>query len=128
MTTGRSGCGEPFPEHALPDLGAAAERTSLAWQRSGLGMIGVGALFTRAHTLLSLLTGSVLIGAGVLAAVLVGPWRYQAILARIRVGKSPSSRWALLLATVVICVSAGAGIGVVAAALLLPPSSRGLSW
>jgi uncharacterized membrane protein YidH (DUF202 family) len=113
LTTGGPGSGQPRFEHALLDLGAAAERTSFAWQRSGLGMVGVGALFIRGHALLSVLTGCVLVGTGILATTLLGPWRYQAILARVRAKRSPSSRWVMLLAAAVICASAGAGFGVI---------------
>jgi uncharacterized membrane protein YidH (DUF202 family) len=113
MITGSPGSGQQPSEHALFDLNAAAERTSLAWQRSGLGMIGVGALFIRGHALLSVLVGCVLVGTGILVTTLLGPWRYQAILARVRAKRSPSSRWVILLAAVVLCASAGAGFGVI---------------
>jgi uncharacterized membrane protein YidH (DUF202 family) len=104
------------PEWTLPDLGAAAERTSLAWQRSGLGMIAVGALFVRVHQgprLLSVLLGCVLIGTGILATALVGPWRYRTILAQVSAAQSPTSRWVMALAAVVICAVACASFGVV---------------
>jgi uncharacterized membrane protein YidH (DUF202 family) len=108
-------------DHEPLDLSTSAERTSLAWQRFGLGMTAVGALLIRSHLihshlgaqLLSVLAGCVLIGAGVLATVLVGPWRYRAILVRVRAGKSPRSRWVVLLAAAVVCTTAGAALGVV---------------
>jgi uncharacterized membrane protein YidH (DUF202 family) len=113
MTMDRSGSGQTPSDHALLDLSTAAERTCLAWQRSGLGMVGVGALFIRGHVLLSVLSGFVLVGTGVLTTALVGPWRYQAILARVRAQRSPSSRCVMLIAAVVICASAGAGLGLI---------------
>jgi uncharacterized membrane protein YidH (DUF202 family) len=72
MITGSPGSGQQPSEHALFDLNAAAERTSLAWQRSGLGMVGVGALFIRGHALLSVLVGCVLVGTGILVTTMLG--------------------------------------------------------
>jgi uncharacterized membrane protein YidH (DUF202 family) len=102
------------------DPSTSAERTSLAWQRSGLGMTAVGALLIHDHSgghpgaqLLAVLAGCILIGAGILATVLVGPWRYRAILVRVRAEKSPRSRWVVLLAAAVVCTTAGAALGVV---------------
>ena len=116
MTTGGPDSAEPPAGQTPLEVGAAAERTSFAWQRSGLGMAGVGALFIRGHpapALLSVLTGCLLIGAGILATAVVGPWRYEAIVARVGAGRSPSGRWVVLLAAAVLCASVGAGFGVV---------------
>ncbi len=96
------------------DLSLAAERTSLAWQRSGLGMMTVGGLLIHGRLgipLLSELAGGLLVAAGALTTALVGPWRYLAIRAQVQAGRSPAARWVILLAAAVVGTPAGAAIG-----------------
>ncbi|HEY6424012.1 MAG TPA: DUF202 domain-containing protein [Pseudonocardiaceae bacterium] len=101
-------------DHELLDLSTSAERTSLAWQRSGLSMIAVGALLIHSHTkLLSGLAGWTLIGTGLLTTALVGPWRYRAVLVRVRSGTSPAAHGVVLLAAAVVCLTALVTVGVV---------------
>ncbi len=47
----------------MPDSSGFTERTALAWQRSALALVVLGALFLHAGGLLGIVTGALLIGA-----------------------------------------------------------------
>lgn len=98
----------------LLDVGAQAERTALAWQRTGIGAMAVGALLMHAHVhaqLLSPWPGSLLIVVAALAILILVPQRYRRVLATVRAGRSPLSRGMVPGATLVLVV-ATIGIGV----------------
>lgn len=99
----------------LLDAGAQAERTALAWQRTGIGAIAVGVLLLRArihaHTV-SPWPGAVLTVVAALAIVILVPQRYRRVLATVRAGRSPLSRGMVPGATVVL-VATTIGIAVV---------------
>lgn len=69
--------------HGLLDTGAQAERTALAWQRTGLTLLGLGALTLHGHdsrlSLTSLVSGVLAVLTGVALAAVVAPLRYRAI-------------------------------------------------
>ena len=92
------------------DAGAQAERTALAWQRTGIGAMAIGVLMLRGHVhqpSLSWWPGLVLtIGAGIAVMVFV-PQRYRRVLSNLRAQRTPVSRalvpgTTLVLALVVI--------------------------
>jgi uncharacterized membrane protein YidH (DUF202 family) len=51
----------------MPDRSGFTERTALAWQRSGLALAVLGALFLHAGRLLGAVTGALLLGAAAVA-------------------------------------------------------------
>lgn len=100
----------------LMDVGAQAERTALAWQRTGLGMMAAGALLVRWNVeqhvpawpgvLLSVVAG--------LAILVLVPHRYHRILRTVRAGHTPLSRGMVpgaMLLVLVLALGIGAGIG-----------------
>ena len=98
----------------LLDVGAQAERTALAWQRTGIGAIAVGVLLMRGSVhqhLLSPWPGLLLTVAATLAVLFCVPRRYRRVLHTVQTQRTPLSRWmvpgtALVLAIVTI------GIGI----------------
>lgn len=96
-------------DDGLLDVGAQAERTALAWQRTALAAMGVGALLTHANRSLPLhpWPGLLLMAAAGLTVLVLVPRRYRRILATVRAGHTPLSRrvvpgTALLLLLVVL--------------------------
>ena len=100
-------------ENVLVDVGAQAERTSLAWQRTGFSAILVGALLIRHHVNHGAppWPGLLLAVAAGLSIVVWVPMRYQRVLTSLRREHSPVSRamvpaTAALLALVIIATAA----------------------
>ncbi len=100
----------------LMDVGAQAERTALAWQRTGIGMMAVGALLVRWNVeqhvpawpgvLLTIVAG--------LAILVLVPHRYHRILQTVRAGHNPRSRGMVpgaMLLVLVLALGIAAGIG-----------------
>ena len=89
----------------LMDVGAQAERTALAWQRTGIGAMAVGALLVRwdinAH--LPVWPGILLTAAAALAVLIVLPVRYRRVLRTVQAGHTPLSR-AMVPATMTLLV------------------------
>ncbi len=94
--------------------GAQAERTALAWQRTGLAATAAGAVLVHVHLasqVLALWPGVLLMAAGVLAAAVVGPVRYAAVRRATAAGRTPRSTAGVALlsaavATVVVATAA----------------------
>ncbi len=93
------------------DVVAAAERTALAWERTGFGLVGVGALLvhegrSRAEAA-QLAVGVAVMVLGATTSVVVAPRRYRGIAAQVRAGHTPVlRRTTALLAAVVVLVAA----------------------
>jgi uncharacterized membrane protein YidH (DUF202 family) len=105
------------PESGLLDPAGAAERTALAWQRTIIGTLLVGALIVRWSV-----TERFPPGPGVLVTVvsafasliLVG-WRYRRVREAVLDGHTPLSRYLVPAATVftiMVILAIGAGIAV----------------
>lgn len=92
----------------LTDAGAPAERTSLAWQRTGLAATTVGALLVRLHPVTPW-PGVLLMTVGALLAAAVAPLRYARIRRAVHAGSTPLARHAVVgLVAAVLVVIAGA--------------------
>jgi uncharacterized membrane protein YidH (DUF202 family) len=97
----------------LMDVGAQAERTALAWQRTGIGAIAVGALLMREHLhqhLLPSWPGFLLVVVAGIGVVVLVPQRYRRVLGNVRAGHTPLSRMMVPGATLVL-VLVTIGIG-----------------
>lgn len=103
--------------HELIDAGVPAERTALAWQRTFLGIVAVGALATRWSITeqYPVWPGIVLATFGGVVGLFLGRQRYLRIITTVRAGETPLSRY-LVPATaafmVFIVVIIGVGIGI----------------
>lgn len=89
----------------LFDPGAQAERTALAWQRTGLSTAAVGLLLVHAHPVGHLLPpwpGLLLVTAGAVLAAVVSPVRYLRIDRTVRAGGGPSSSGTVPAITLVV--------------------------
>ena len=97
----------------LIDIGAQAERTALAWQRTGIGMMAVGALVLRWDVTehLPVWPGIVLTAVGGLGVLILVPDRYRRVLRNVRAGHTPLSRGMVPTATLsMFLVILGVGI------------------
>ncbi len=72
------------------DVGAQAERTALAWQRTGLAAMVLGVLL--AHATAPPWPGLLLVAVAGLTTVVLGPQRYRRVLRTVRAGHTPLSR------------------------------------
>jgi uncharacterized membrane protein YidH (DUF202 family) len=104
----------------LMDVGAQAERTALAWQRTAIGVMAVGALWVRwdIHEHLPVWPGILLTAVAGLAVVMLVPVRYSRVLRTVRAGHTPLSRAtvpaaAAVLAVVILAVGAEVAIRVI---------------
>jgi putative membrane protein len=107
------------PRAEVLDVVAAAERTALAWERTGFGMVGVGALLVhdgRSRVAAApLVLGMVVMGLGAATCVVGAPRRYRGISEELRAGRPPlPRRTPRLLASAVVLMA-------LAAAALLQP-------
>jgi uncharacterized membrane protein YidH (DUF202 family) len=100
----------------LVDVGAQAERTALAWQRTGIGAIAIGALSMREHLQQHLVPPwpgvllTVVAGFGVVVLV---PQRYRRVVSNVRAGATPLSRAmvpGVTLALVLFTIAIGADL------------------
>jgi putative membrane protein len=112
------------PRAEVLDVVAAAERTALAWERTGFGMVGVGALLVhdgRSRVAAApLVLGIVVMVLGAATSVVVAPRRYRGISEELRAGRPPRPpRSPPLLAAAVVQMAVGAG------AQLQPKAPRG---
>ncbi len=103
--------------HVLIDAGGPAERTALAWQRTALGVVVVGALAVRwcLNEGYPVWPGIVLATFGGVVGLLLGRQRYLRIMTTVRAGETPLSRYlvpatALFMVLIVAVLSVGVGI------------------
>lgn len=99
---------------AVWDPGAQAERTALAWQRTGLAVAAVGLLLTHARSgghLLAPWPGLVVLAAGGAVAAFLAPLRYRHIERTVRGGAGPSSA-GMVSATALAVLAGIVGVGV----------------
>lgn len=98
------------------DAGAQAERTTLAWQRTGFGAMAIGALLVHGHLNAHWLPpwpGLLLMAVGSLAVLVLVPLRYRRVLRLVRAGNNPLSRAMVPGATVlVVVVIVGVAVGI----------------
>lgn len=101
----------------LSDTGAPAERTALAWQRTGLSAMAVGVLLVHTHPAAGPLTpwpGFVMMAAGGLLGAVVAPLRYLRILRAVRGGATPLARRVVPgMVLVILVVVAGTALSLV---------------
>lgn len=88
----------------LIDVGAQAERTALAWQRTGIGMMAIGALLLRWTVVehLPVWPGIVLTAFAGLGVLVLVPDRYHRMLQVVRAGHTPLSRAMVPAATLLM--------------------------
>lgn len=100
----------------LVDIGAQAERTALAWQRTGIGAIAIGALSMREHLSQQLVPSwpgvlfTVVASVGIVVLV---PQRYRRVVGNVRAGTTPLSRMMVpgaTLALVLFTIAIGADL------------------
>jgi len=95
------------------DVGTQAERTALAWQRTGIGAMAVGALLMRGHVHQNLLPpwpGLLLAVVGGVAILVLVPQRYRRVLRAVEAGHTPLSR-AMVPGATLVLVLVTIGIG-----------------
>lgn len=103
------------PERSeLMDVGAQAERTALAWQRTGIGTMAAGGLAVRWSVTehFPIWPGVLLVVLGAFASLILVRQRYRRVLKTVRAGQSPLSRFlvpgaALFMIAVVLSIGAG---------------------
>lgn len=97
----------------LMDVGAQAERTALAWQRTGIGVMAVGALLVRWDVTenLPVWPGILLTTVAGLAVLILVPVRYRRVLRTVRAGRNPVSR-VMVPATLILLTVVILGVGV----------------
>lgn len=101
----------------LLDVGAVAERTALAWQRTGVGIMASGALAVRWCVIenFPVWPGVLLAVIGAGASLIVVPRRYRRVLETVRAGQTPLSRYlvpatAAFMTAVVLTMAIGVGV------------------
>lgn len=94
-----------IPPGPLVDAGAQAERTALAWRRTGLAGLAVGALLV--HAAPTPWAGALVLATGAAAAAVVAPLRYSAILRALRDDRTPVSPRLVPVAAAVSTAIAG---------------------
>jgi len=102
-------------ESELFDIGAQAERTALAWQRTGIGAIAVGALVLRWCVTedFPLWPGIVLAACGGVTTLFLVRQRYHRVLRTVSTGQTPMSRLLVPGTTLfMVVVVLGIGVGV----------------
>lgn len=98
----------PGPDRpaVLLDAGAQAERTALAWQRTGLAALVLGAVLVRVGP--GVATGAVVLAGGAALTAVVAPLRYRAVLRAVGAGAAgavPGLLAAVTLATLLVILA-----------------------
>lgn len=89
---------------------AAVERTALAWERTGIGLSGLGALLAHSGhnaSVVRIITGLTLIALAALLVTTVAPARYREVDRIVASGHSPTHQRLILASAVVmsaVCV------------------------
>jgi uncharacterized membrane protein YidH (DUF202 family) len=100
----------------LLDAGAQAERTALAWQRTGFAAMAIGALLVHGHVeehLLPQWPGLLLMGFAGTVVLVFGPRRYRRVLGTVGAGRTPLSQQMVPGATLVtLAVTLGVAFGI----------------
>jgi uncharacterized membrane protein YidH (DUF202 family) len=98
----------------LPDPGTQAERTALAWQRTGLAAMIVGALLIHSNPVwypLAPWLGALLMTAGGMFAAIVAPVRYLRVVRAVRADRTPVSMGTIAgVAVLLVIVILGTGV------------------
>ncbi len=105
------------PQSDLLDAQAVAERTALAWQRTFIGALAVGALVVRWSFTQHFppWPGIIVTALAALASLVLVRWRYQRVRDAVRDGQTPLSRYLVPGATVfMVIVIVGVGAGALA--------------
>jgi len=103
------------PECELLDVGAQAERTALAWQRTGIGAIAIGALVLRwcVTEHFPLWPGLVLAACGGATSLFLVRQRYHRVLRTVSASETPMSRYLVPgTALFMVLVVLGVGFGI----------------
>lgn len=111
------------PDSGLLDAQGVAERTALAWQRSIIGVLAVGALVVRWSVTERFppWPGVVLTAVAALAALVLVRQRYRRVRDTVQAGQTPLSRYLVPGATAfMVVVVLGVGAGIVAEYAHLP--------
>jgi uncharacterized membrane protein YidH (DUF202 family) len=100
----------------LLDAGAQAERTALAWQRTGFAAMAIGALLVHGHVeehLLPQWPGLLLMVLAGFVVLVFGPRRYRRVLGTVSSGQTPlSGRMVPGAAIVTLVVTLGVAFGI----------------
>lgn len=103
------------PGQTLLDAQGVAERTALAWQRTFIGVLAVGALVVR-WTIAERLPAwpaIVLVALVGFAGLFLVRWRYERVRRAVRAGQTPASRYLVPGAAIfVVAVILGVGAGI----------------
>lgn len=102
------------PDSGLLDAQGVAERTALAWQRTIIGMLAIGALVVRWSITerFPLWPGVALTAVTALAALVLVRQRYRRVRDTVGAGQTPLSRYLIPGATLfLIVVVVGIGLG-----------------
>ena len=92
------------------DVIAAAERTALAWERTGFGLVAVGAVVVHGSKNLTgpaqITLGIAVVAAGAVTSVVIAPVRYRRIVSDVRGHRSTMAGRTLRAVTLVLCAVA----------------------
>lgn len=102
--------GSPETPTGWRDPATAAERTAMAWERTGFGLIGIGGLVAHAgrdQPGAKVATGLVVLALGAGLSLVWAPARYRAIMREAGAGRNPRPQAAALrLLTVAVVLLA----------------------
>lgn len=94
-------------DRKLFDVGAQAERTAMAWQRTGIGVMASGALVVRWSVAedFTVWPGVALTVFGGFLALYIVRQRYQRVLTTVTAGQTPLSRYLIPATTAFLLVA-----------------------
>lgn len=98
------------PPDRVLGYAAAAERTALAWERTGFGLLGVGALLVhdsqQRASVAQLAFSITVMAVGAVTSVVVAPIRYRSIIDDVGAGRTPRLRRLTPLIALAVCLAA----------------------